>query len=69
MMIMISMVMISIIAIMVDVPTTNAGTGFDERLKKHPHPRRKRGHTGSEIGFERRPCRGILESLASLRLT
>src|ERR1700731_365239 len=44
--------MISIITIIVDVPTTNAGIAFDERLEKHPHPCRKRRHTGSEIGFD-----------------
>ena len=61
--------MISIIAIIVDVPTTNAGIGFDERLEKHPHPCRKRRHTGSEIGFEGGPAVGSSKSLASLRLT
>jgi hypothetical protein len=34
--------MISIITVIVDVPTTNAGIAFDERLEKHPHPCRKR---------------------------
>ena len=50
--IMICTQMISIVTIIVDVPTTNAGIAFDERLKKHPHPCRKRRHTGSEIGFD-----------------
>src|SRR4029077_1550384 len=46
--------MIRIVTIIVCVPTTNAGIGFDEQLEKHPHPCRKRRHTGSEIGFDGR---------------
>jgi hypothetical protein len=58
---------ISIITIIVDVPT-NAGISFDERLEKHPHPCGKRRHTGSEVGFERRPRRRIFEKLGELAL-
>ena len=34
---------IGIITIITDVPATNAGIGFDERLEKHPHPCWKHG--------------------------
>lgn len=47
--------------IVVDVPTTGAGIAFDERLEKHPHPCRKCGHAGTEIGFELRSGRRIFE--------
>ena len=49
-----------------DVPATIAGIVFDERLEKHPHPGRKRRHTGSEIGFEGRPGHRVFEELAEL---
>ncbi len=59
---------ISILMIIVVVPTTSAGIGSDEWLENHPHPCRKSRHAGSEIGFERRPRRGILEKLGELVL-
>ncbi|MGH6752662.1 MAG: hypothetical protein ACREDP_10875 [Bradyrhizobium sp.] len=46
------MISISSSTIIIDVPTTSTGIAFDERLEKHPHPCRKRRHTGSEIGFD-----------------
>ena len=49
--------------IIIDVPTTSTGIASDERLEKHPHPCRKRGHTGTEIRFEDRPRRRIFEKL------
>ncbi|MDU6748243.1 MAG: hypothetical protein E6447_11065 [Bradyrhizobium sp.] len=59
-------IMISIITIIIDVPTTNAGVAFNERLEKHPHPCRKSCHTGSEIRFEGRSHRGIFEKIGEL---
>jgi hypothetical protein len=57
-----------ITTIIVDVSTTSTGIVFDERLEKCPQPRRKRCHAGSEIGFERRPSRRIVEKLGELAL-
>lgn len=50
----------------IGMPTTNAGIVFDKRLEKHPHPCRKRRHTGSEIGFKRRSRCRIFEKLGEL---
>jgi len=51
-----------------DVPVTSVAIAVDERLYEHPHPCRKRGHTGSEIGFERWPRRRLVEELGELAL-